>query len=181
MSSLFGGTDYKSFSTITPEQQGLLSSMISNYSALGNKADIMKSAYQGAPENYFSNSFVRPMKEQYLNSIADLKHSMGRHSSASSAAVSKARSSYLTGLGQQRSEFLNQERLREIQSLNDLRAAQQGMYGLQNQAGATALGTRAFENVAQQDSGTLGQIMSMINAGGSIGSMFGGFASQGMI
>lgn len=172
--SFFGGTTYKQLGLLSPEQSGLLGSMIQNYGSLNERAGRMQSSYQGAPEEYFQNSILNPQRALYNQNMAALNQTGKRHSSFTNVMRNKANQQYLTGIGQMHSDFLNQERLREMQGINDLRNQQAALYGLANQVGGLALNRDTFENIAQQDSGILGKISGLMNLGGSIGSMFTG-------
>lgn len=177
--SFFGGTTYKRLGLLDDRQSGLLGSMINQYNALGNRADTMQSAYQGAPEQYFQRSILNPLQNQYQEQLAGLSHTGKRHSSFNQMQRNKLNQNFLTQVGQLNSEFQNQERLREMQAINDLRSQQAQLYGLQGQFGQTALNRQTFENIAQQDSGILGKISSMINLGSSLGTGIAGMANSG--
>jgi len=172
--AFFGGTDFKKFSTLTGNQENLLNQLSNQYSSLGEMAGRMQSTYQGAPQDYFNQAIGNPLRSQYQNTLANLRHTGKRHSSATQNMINKAGQNYLQQLGQQSAEFANQERLREMQAAENLRQAQMNLYGLQNQVAGTSLGTRAFENVAVEDSGMLGKISSLINLGGSVAGGFMG-------
>ena len=177
--SFFGGTSYKKLGLLDSRQSGLLGTMVQNYDALGARANSMQSAYQGAPEQYFQRSILNPLQNQYQDQLAGLSHTGKRHSSFNQMQRNKLNQNFLTQVGQLNSEFQNQERQREMQAINDLRSQQAQLYGIQGQFGQTALNRQTFENVAQQDSGMLGKISSLVNLGSSIGSGFAGLAMGG--
>jgi len=180
MSSFFGGTTYDTKNLLTAGQQGLLSQMINQYSNIGNMAANMQSTYQGAAGDYFEQAIGAPMRSEYQEALSGLRHTGKRHSSFNTNQQRKLSQDFLTQIGSQRAQFSEEERLREMQALENLRASQLGLYGLQGQLGASATGIRAFENIAEQDAGMLGQLSTMLNLGGSLGSMFaGGFSGVG--
>lgn len=172
--AFFGGTNYSQFSTLTGNQRSLLDSLNTQYTNLGNMANRMQSTYQGSPESYFQDSILNPLRNQYQDTLSNLNATGKRHSSFNVRMKQQAAKSYLDQVGEQRANWQNQERLREMQAAENLRQAQMNLYGMQNSVATTALGTRAFENVAQQDSGILGKMSSLMNLGGSVaGSIIG--------
>lgn len=172
--SFFGGTNYLTKTLLTGNQQSMLDNMNSQYNKLGGMADRMQSTYQGSPETYFQDSILSPLRNQYQDTLSNLDATGKRHSSFNVRMKQQASQSFLDQVGSQRANWLNQERLREMQAAENLRQSQMNLYGLQNSTANTALGTRAFENIAQQDTGMLGKISSLMNLGGSVaGSVIG--------
>jgi hypothetical protein len=166
-----GGTKTSQHDLLNQQQKGMLGEV-------GNLARNSLSTYQGSPDEFFLNRYQEPMRRQYDNTLAGLQATPERHSSSRRMQEYGAQQNYLSGLGQARADWLNQERLRQMQAAEAQRQRQMGYYNL-------GLGTKAFENVAQQDKGFLGKYVTpTLGLASSLMSLYGqgqtgGFFGQG--
>jgi len=163
------GPQTQTVDALTPEQKKLL-----GYSA--EQARNFDTTYQGNAPEYFQQRYEDPMHGQYQSTLRGLQSTPERHASSRRNMEYGAQQSYLSSLGQARAEWLNQERLRQMQAAE---AAKQRQLGYTQ----TALGTKAFDTMVtqpQNEPGLLGRIGQGLNLAGTGMGLYQGGQDAGM-